>query len=355
VWTDYAINNTGMTVGHLDPPYAETTPTNVRSGNQSMYMRYDNDGKVNEGTALETAGTYYYSQADRQWSDPQDWTKDDANSLAIWFKGLIAEGTFTLGAPIIMTGAGTDIGGTSDEFHFAYKQLSGNGSITAKVLSLTNTNTWAQAGVMMRETLDAGSKHVTMVVTPGQGTSFRRRLNPNASGVRDQTTGITAPYWVKLTRSGNIFKAERSADGKTWVAAQGSPVAIIMLTDVYVGLVVTSRDIIATCTAEFSDVDISGTVTDDWQSQDIGTQSNAPAQLYVVLQDSAGNSAVVRHPEPASSAIPTWTQWQIPLADFTGVNPQAVNKLSIGVGDRDNPQFGGAGSLYIDDIRLYLP
>ena len=74
-----------------------------------------------------------------------------------------------------------------------------------------------------------------------------------------------------------------------------------------------------------------------------------------MLQDSANNSAVIKHPDPAATAIGTWTQWNIPLTEFTGVNLQAVTKMSIGVGDRANTQPGSAGDLYIDDIGLYLP
>jgi len=74
---------------------------------------------------------------------------------------------------------------------------------------------------------------------------------------------------------------------------------------------------------------------------------------------------VVKHPDPAASAIGSWTEWSIPLTDFTGqatagsaqtsVNLQTVKKMIIGVGDRTNTQPGGSGTLYIDDIRLYLP
>jgi hypothetical protein len=74
--------------------------------------------------------------------------------------------------------------------------------------------------------------------------------------------------------------------------------------------------------------------------------------MYVVLEDSTGASAVVKHPDPAATTLNTWTQWNIPLTDFVGVNLQAIKKMSIGAGDRANTQPGGAGDLYIDDIGL---
>jgi len=352
-WADYVVNNTGMTVGHLDPPFAERQI--VHSDYQSMYMRYDNDGTVNEGTIYEQSGTLLYSEAERQWQSPQDWTREGVKSLKLWFKGIPESvGSFKDIPPIYqMTSAGEDIWGYADQFHFAYKKLSGPGSITAKVVSVDNTDPWAKAGVMIRQTLEPGSTHATMVITPESGVSFQRRTLIDAGSEDTTIDGTTAPQWVRLTRSANTFTGEYSANGVNWQPV-GS-VTIPMLTDVYIGLCLTSHNVNATCTANFSNVTINGTAAGDWQSQDIGIESNIAEPIYVVVEDNASNSAVVKHPNPAASAKGSWTEWSMPLTDFTGVNLQAVKKMIIGVGDRTNTQPGGSGTLYIDDIRLYLP
>jgi regulation of enolase protein 1 (concanavalin A-like superfamily) len=353
-WEDYYVNNTGMTVGHLEAPYAEQII--VHSSSQAMYMRYDNDGTVNEGTPLETAGTLFYSEAQREWQNPQDWTRRDVNSLTIWFRGIPASvGSFTpTQTGYTITAAGADIWGTADQFHFAYKQLSGNGSITAKVVSLTNTHNRAKAGVMIRETLDADSAHTMVCFNPEGRVEFLQRpfMGDASLEIGTAATEITTPVSVRLTRTGNTFTAEYSATGNPPWTQLGS-VNMPMLPDAYIGLIACSHDNNATCTAEFSNITTSG--TGDWQSQDIGIQSNVAEQLYVLLQDSANNSAVVKHPDPAATTFSTWTQWDIPLSAFTGVNLQSVTKLSIGVGDRAATQPAGAGDLYIDDIRLYIP
>ncbi len=349
-WGDYFVNNTGMTVGYFDPPFAERSI--VHSGSQAMYMHYDNDGTVNEGTGYEKTGTLLYSEAERIWADAQDWTKDGATSLTIWLRGLLAPGSFTEGPPIKMTAGGTDIWDTADQFRFAYKQLSGIGSITARVVSISNTDPWAKAGVMIRELLEPGSVHAMIVVTPSNGVSFQYRINGGAASDQTAVIDITAPQWVRLTRSGNTFTGEYSDNGNTWTVL-GS-IDIAMLSDVYIGLCLTSHNVDATCTAEFSDVSTSTSVTGNWQSQDIGIESNIGEQLYVALQDDAGNSAIVNYLDPAATNITTWTQWNIPLTEFTGVNLQAVTKMSIGVGDRANTQPSSAGDLYIDDIGLRI-
>ncbi|MCJ7655895.1 MAG: hypothetical protein MUO97_11485 [Dehalococcoidia bacterium] len=350
-WEDYFVNGTGMTVGHFNPPFAEQSI--VHGSRQAMFMRYDNDGTVNEGTSFEKTGTKFYSEAERQWADAQDLTRKGITSLTLWFRGMPGSiGSFSLGPPIKMTAIGTDIAGTADQCHFAYKKLSGNGVVTAKVLSITNTNSLAKAGVMMRESLDAGSKNFTTVASPGNRVSFVRRTTTGGAAVSTPRAGVTLPVWVRLTRNGNTFTAQYSTNGNTWMAV-GTPQEVQMPVEVYVGLCLTSSNVNAICTAEFSDVTNPG--TGDWKSQDIGLAVNAPEQLYVALQDSAGQSAVVKHSNPAATTITTYTEWNIPLTEFTGVNLQSIKKLSIGVGDRDNPQRGGAGDLYIDDIVLRLP
>ncbi len=350
-WTDYFMNNTGMTVGHFEPPFTEQRI--VHTGSQSMYMCYDNDGTVNEGTNYERSGTLLYSEANREWVDPQDWTREGFNSLTLWFRGVSASvGSFTVGSSgYTMTGAGEDIWSVADGFHFAYKRLSGAGSITAKVLSISDTDQWAKAGVMIRQSLEPGSTHAMMVITPGNGVSFQRRTAVNSGSEGTDQADITAPQWVRLIRSGNTFTGQYSDNGSTWTTL-GS-VDMPMLLDVYIGLCLTSHNVDAMCTAEFSDVTTDG--TGEWQSQDIGIESNIPEPMYVVLEDNTGSSAVVKNSDPAATAIGSWTEWNIPLTDFAGVNMQAVKSMVIGVGDRANPQAGSAGKLYIDDIWLYIP
>ncbi|HUB25564.1 MAG TPA: hypothetical protein VL992_09040, partial [Tepidisphaeraceae bacterium] len=68
-----------------------------------------------------------------------------------------------------VSGAGTDISGTSDQFQYLYTSITGDAEITAEVLSVTNSNSAAKSGVMFRNTLDAGSADMLLAVTPGNG------------------------------------------------------------------------------------------------------------------------------------------------------------------------------------------
>ncbi len=347
----YGGNGSGSTMGYLAEPYAEQTITHDGSF-QSMPFEYLNDGST--GKAL-------YSETERAFDPAQDWTRRGVKALTLWFQGYPASvGSFSYD-PVTgiytMTAEGWDIWAMSDGFHYAFKRLSGLGTIEAHVLSVSNTNEWTKAGLMIRETLDANSVYASALITPLHGIRFQMRTTTGGDTTRTFQDGITAPQWLRLERGGgDTYTVSYSPDGSpgSWTQV-GEPVIVGMNTNPYIGLALTSHVVDAMATAEFSDVTMTGTVTGQWQSQDIGITSNVADQLYVAVEDSAGKSKVVNHPDPNAVLSDTWQPWDIDLNDFSdaGVNIQSVRKMYIGVGDRDNPKLGGAGMLYIDDIRLH--
>jgi regulation of enolase protein 1 (concanavalin A-like superfamily) len=260
-----------------------------------------------------------------------------------------------------MSAAGHDIWDNADDFRFAYKTLNGDGSILVKVESLVNTNNWAKAGVMIRQSLDADSKFAYFIQSAAQGVSMGwRQMTAGTCGSATQAN-IKAPQWVKLIRKGDVFTAQYSADGKSWTdlkAADGTVASttVAMTNPVYVGLCVTSHNRTATTTAVMSGVTTTGNVTgSSWQVQAIGDDpqpANDPADLYVTVQDSAGKKATATNPTAVTTGA--WTQWQIPLSSLTGVNLKAVKKLAIGVDSRNGPTKG-AGIIFIDDIGFGHP
>ncbi|MFC1792090.1 LamG-like jellyroll fold domain-containing protein [Planctomycetota bacterium] len=346
----FAGNGTGAAVGDENTA-SYTEETIVHDGSKSIPLAYDNNKQ----------GFSKYSETELILTAPRDWTEEGVTELSLWFRGYPASvGSFVEGpaGTYTITGSGTDIWGNADEFHFAYKILTGVGSIVAKVESVDNTNNWAKAGVMIRETLDPGSVHATMVVTPAQGISFQRRTSTDNTS-SDTTTGeIVAPYWVKIERdfAGN-FTASSSTNGSTW-EMQGTWENIQMGSSAYIGLAVTSHDATLACQAVFTNVTITGTVGSQWANQDIGIVSNAAEPLYVAVSNSTGTPAVVVHDDPAASQIDTWTEWVIPLQALAdqGIVLTNVDRIALGLGTKGNMTVpGGSGKMYFDDIRLYRP
>jgi hypothetical protein len=348
----FAGNGTGAAVGDENTA-SYTEETIVHSGGKSMPISYNNNKQ----------GFAKYSETEKVLTAPRDWTKYGVGELSVWFRGHAASvGSFTE-APVgtfTMTASGTDIWGTADEFHFAYKMLTGPGSIVARVDSVQNTNVWAKAGVMIRETLDPGSKHAFGCVTPGSGVASQGRIDTDTASFNTAQAGLTAPYWVKLERDASgRFTVSHSANGTAWQPVGSAlPTAISMSSLVYVGLALTSHDAALTCQAKFSNVTITGTVSGQWAHQDIGIASNAPEKLYVALSNATGQPAVVYHDNPAAATISTWTEWVIPLQKFAdqGINLTNVDRIAIGLGTRGNMTTpGGSGKIFIDDIGLYRP
>ncbi len=349
----FAGNGTGAAVGD-ETSASYTEETIVHGDSQSMPVAYDNNKQ----------GYSKYSEVEHTLTDQRDWTEQGVTELSLWFRGYPgAVGSFVEGpaGTYTMTASGADIwlvnGVEADEFHFAYKMLTGAGSIVARVQSVDNTNVWAKAGVMIRETLNPNSAHAMMIVTPGSGASFQRRPSTNGTSVDTTTSGITAPYWVKLERSiSGSFTAYHSANGSTWTT-QGTE-NVPMGANVHIGLALTSHDAALTCQAVLTNVTTTGNVTGQWTSQDIGILSNDAEPLYVAVSNSTGTPAVVVHDDPAAAQINTWTEWVIPLQAFAdqGISLNNVDKIAIGLGTQGNMTIpGGSGKMYIDDVRLNQP
>jgi hypothetical protein len=110
-----------------------------------------------------------------------------------------------------------------------------------------------------------------------------------------------------------------------------------------------------------SEATLTLTANRDWTVKDVGTltvwyigsASNSPETIYVVLN----GSAAVSSDNSDSTQAGVWTQWNIDLTLFAdqGVNLSNVSSITLGVGNRANPTAGGAGMLYFDDIRLHPP
>ncbi len=79
--------------------------------------------------------------------------------------------------------------------------------------------------------------------------------------------------------------------------------------------------------------------------------------MYVAIANSTGAPAVVFHKDPSAAQIDTFTEWNIELKDFEdqGINLADVDSVALGFGDRNNPQVGGSGKMFFDDLRLYRP
>jgi len=206
----------------------------------------------------------------RKWVVPLVFLLGMAGSAFAWISTDV--GTPTAGsasydeatATWTVTGNGDDIWGNADNFHYVYKYLKGDGEIIARVASLgPGSNTWAKAGVMIRDTLDAGARNAFVAITggSGDGATFQWRTDTDgSSGSSRILVGIAPPASVKLVRRGDTFTGYIFLDGQ-W-QQEGNSTTVAMTDPVYIGLAITSHVDGELRTATFDNVSLIGNIYD---------------------------------------------------------------------------------------------
>ncbi len=156
-----------------------------------------------------------------------------------------AQDVFTLEA----TGFSTS---SSDKLHAVYQTLCGNGEITARVLNVSGGG-WA--GIMLRETLDPGSKKVALKTQLNN--SIRREIRTMTNGAASNLNFIRPQHiWLRLARNGSNFVGYTSPDGVNWTFAFTATIS--MNGCIYAGLFAESINNAVTTTATFDQVSITG-------------------------------------------------------------------------------------------------
>ena len=180
---------------------------------------------------------------------PAGWADQDIGAPSFAGSAAFANGNWTV------SGGGSDIWNASDNFHFAFESSTDNAQAVARVTSVQNTDPWAKAGIMFRDSNDPSSTFAMVVVTPGNGVNFQWR-NSYAGQCGYYQVGGAAPMWVRLVRAVNSFSGSYSTDGATWIAI-GATQTIPMNSIPVAGLAVTAHNDGLLCAATFDNVTIS--------------------------------------------------------------------------------------------------
>ena len=181
---------------------------------------------------------------------PLPWMTLDIGVNGLWGRAGITNGVFTV------TGSGDDIWNSADTFRFMYLTNSGNCTCIARVVNVPDSDSWAKAGIMARDSLDPGAANAFIAVTPGNGVTWQYRLS-DGGGCNNNTTGGAAPYWLKLVHAGNVFTGYCSPNGASWTL-MGSVTLTNVTTTALIGLAVTSHKSSSFCAATFDNVSAPG-------------------------------------------------------------------------------------------------
>jgi RHS repeat-associated protein len=250
---------------------------------------------------------------------PAGWSDTDVGAVGVAGSSSYSNGTFTV------SGAGDQFYGTADAFHFVYQPLSGDGSIVAQVGMPLGTE--IQAGVMIRETLDAASDNANTVVFVPCGTcgssfvDFNVRLVAGGNlSQPDEVVNPDSPFWnwVQLVRSGSTFSSYVSPDGVNWTLIGTQ--TITMAQNAYVGLVITSSDTASLATVTFNNVSVSSAATPAPVITSISpTRGTIGSEVVVAGSNfgaSQGGSVVTLNATPA--IINSWSNTSITITIPSG-------------------------------------
>ena len=230
----------------------------------------DGGAQTHRVTAGPTASRYVAAFNASAASLPTGWTSRDIGAVGSAGNATFSGGTFTV------RGAGADVWGTADAFHFAYRSLAGDGTIVARVAAISGQQAWTKVGVMIRASTDPGAPHAFMLVSTARGAAFQRRTSPGeTTSSTSAAAGITAPQWVRLVRTGATITASISATGGSWTTV--GEAVFSMPGSVLVGLAVSSHET-ALATGTVDGVSVTtppGPLPAGWQSQDVGSVGTA--------------------------------------------------------------------------------
>jgi uncharacterized repeat protein (TIGR01451 family) len=174
---------------------------------------------------------------------PSPWTDTDVGSPAIAGSAGYDNGVFTV------NGAGTDIWGTNDQFHYVDQPLTGNGTIIARLTSMTNTSSNAKAGVIIKQSTTAGSNYMLIADSPSGTVKVQYDFN----GSTTVSGTYTFPNaWMKLVSLNGKITAYLSSDGVTWTSVLSKTLPIT--SPATIGLFECSHNATALGTATFDNV-----------------------------------------------------------------------------------------------------
>jgi VCBS repeat protein/K319-like protein/FG-GAP repeat protein len=282
---------------------------------------------------------------------PYPWRHQDLGAVGKAGSAAFSSGVFTV------NGAGADIWGTADAFHFLYGRTDNIDSasvgeaweVSARVDSVQNVNPWTKAGVMVRAGLSANSPHASLIVSPGKGIAFQRRLT--AGGVSVSTAGpaLTAPVWLRLTmQTSNSQEIVRAYYRKNvtdpWVLI-GQDTFPAPMSQPQLGVAVSSHSAATTATAGFSNVEAAALAA-DWNGANIGSAGGSAStdgtlfsvtgggadiwstsdQFYYLYQEWSGDGTIVARVRSLENAS-AWSKAGVMFRESIAANAKQVDMI----------------------------
>ena len=257
------------------------------------------------------------------------WFDSDIGSTGLAGSAALSNGTFTV------KGAGLQIWGTGDSFNFAYQPLSGDGSIVARVVSISPNS--ATPGIMIRDSLDPSAMSAFGAYFASNAYLNYRSSTGGNTGQSSAPAGIL-PYWLKLTRTGSTISAFTSPDGVNWTAI-GTSQTISMGQNVYVGLVVCSNNTSTLATATFDNVSVNSAAAPAPVISSLSTTTGSVGSQVVIsgtgFGSPQGNSLVTLN--GSLTTVNSWSNTSITVTIPTAATSGPLSVLVAPTMNASNP------------------
>ncbi|MBN1517503.1 CotH kinase family protein [Candidatus Sumerlaeota bacterium] len=331
---------------------------------------FDDDGDYSDWIELRNTGAaainlYNYALTDSPgesspWRFPAITLQPD-EYLIVWASD--KNRTQTLGAEVF--GGGADIWSVQDSFHFEYQQVDGDFDVSMRLHSLSDTDQWAKAGLMARDSLTSDSRNVFVRATADQGQGVQWRTD---HGGLTQISSTEIPYvfpyvWLRLVRSGDQITAYHGTGAADWT--QIRQITLTGLSQqIYLGVAVCGHDegTIAYASCSNYQLNSGSLVSPGWTGVDIGTTdigtSRSAQALHADFKLKSGGETValynatgtllnqVTYPaltdDIAYGRMPTDGSWRF----MQQATPGEANTTATAAGVTATPQFSQGGGIY---------
>jgi hypothetical protein len=201
---------------------------------------------------------------------PAPWQQADIGDV-----GLAGSAFESSDGDLSISGAGSDIWGTADSFHFLYQQIY-DGEINTNPPQLQNTDPHAKIGLMFRLTLAPDSPHVILDVQPDGSVEFMQRsiAGGETTFLAGIDAGLSPSWYLRLLRTNRTITAIACTNGLGGGTSNCRTIGTTSFPDgpALVGAVITSHNpnmlnhgFVAASLPRVA------TVPDGWFSNDIGT------------------------------------------------------------------------------------
>lgn len=186
------------------------------------------------------------------------WTGADVGTV-----GLVGT-SGKLGEKFVLQATGANISGGSDKCHLIHQPLSGDGTLTTRILGADVTSDLTKTGLMFRDTTVSNSRAVALTWNPVTcQIEFLRRSTAGAGPTITSTPpgSVPSPPWLRLTRRGNVFTPYWSADGVSWTRVD-IPRTLTLSTALLAGLAFSTGDQTRLGEAAYDHVTLTAAVPD---------------------------------------------------------------------------------------------